>query len=229
MTASDSASGPSDPGIRYEPTALNLSEILGRGTNVLHRPRPVAPPWISELRAEVAGLSTFETKVRFESPSATHARRLVEPLPATSARDALEADVAGLLGAYGALVRGRRLQAALMLTDRVTCPKFHADHVGLRLLCAYVGPGTEWVPEAHVDRTHLCCADHGPEEANRLIVPDPARIVRARTFDVLVLKGDAFPGNAGRGAVHRTPPDAAAGGKRLVLKIDDIAAMAGGG
>ena len=34
----------------------------------------------------------------------------------------------------------------LVSTSAPMCPRFHTDHVGVRLICTYVGPGTEWLP-----------------------------------------------------------------------------------
>lgn len=33
--------------------------------------------------------------------------------------------------------------------------RYHEDKVPLRLLCTYVGPGTEWLDDRHVDRWQL--------------------------------------------------------------------------
>ena len=62
------------------------------------------------------------------------------------------------------------------------CRKFHADAVGIRLLWTWVGRGTELIPGGK------------------------GRIRRLRAGDVALLKGEAWPGNRGRGAIHRSPP-----------------------
>jgi len=41
-------------------------------------------------------------------------------------------------------LRGRGLRAKLEVITRQSCPRFHADSVGVRCLCTYEGPGT-WV------------------------------------------------------------------------------------
>ena len=78
--------------------------------------------------------------------------------------------------------------------------KFHVDAVGLRLLCTYVGPATEWV------------------EAD-------GRVRRMATMEVAIFKGAAFHG-AGPRVLHRSPPlsaGALAARSRLVLCIDAVA------
>jgi hypothetical protein len=213
----------------------DLAPILRPGVEVLHLRRRGMPLDADVVATVLDRLPPFDAKLRVDPKSATGpsdvVARLVDPLPASPVRDALAQDMVTLLAAYAELRGGVAaqggMQVGLWLGERVMCPKLHTDNVGLRLLCTYLGPATEWVPDAYVDRRHLCCADHGPDEANRLIAPDPTKIVRAAAFDVVVLKGDAYPGNRGRGAVHRTPPDVAAHGKRLVFKVDDLPAVTG--
>jgi len=62
------------------------------------------------------------------------------------------------------------------------------------------------------------------DAANRAIVPDAQAIRRASAGHVVLLKGELYPGNAGNGAVHRSPPIAEAGERRLVLTLDASAA-----
>ncbi len=45
--------------------------------------------------------------------------------------------------------------------------------------------------------------------------------------DLLLLKGHAFPGNYGLGAVHKSP-GVPPGGRRLLLTIDDVVGVPGG-
>lgn len=92
------------------------------------------------------------------------------------------------------------------------CHRWHADAVGLRLLCAYRGPGTEWLPLA------------GGAAAARAMGPgarptcSPARLP---TGAVGILKGEGYPGNAGAGCIHRSPPAGPGGRARLLLCIDE--------
>jgi SAM-dependent methyltransferase len=100
------------------------------------------------------------------------------------------------------------------------CPGFHVDRVGIRLVCAYVGPGTEWLPEPQVDRVALGRREPG----GVLRLGAPARLAIGA---VGLLKGEAWPGNEGRGAVHRSPP-VAAGERRVLLTIEGWLAFQSG-
>jgi len=94
------------------------------------------------------------------------------------------------------------------------CPRFHVDRCRLRLLCTYRGPGTEWLEHDQVDRRALI--SHQPNEA----ILRHGQAQRLGPFQVAVLKGERFPGNAGLGLVHRSPPIAGTGTVRVLLCID---------
>lgn len=139
--------------------------------------------------------------------------RLVGDLPlAPCARTRLATDIARLARLFAALLGTNAVHGRLEAIDSPACRLFHADHVGLRLLCTYAGAGTEWVPDAAVDRARL--------GDNRAALRDPAAVRRLPRFAVAILKGHAWPGNAGRGVVHRSP-DASPDRPRLLLCLDE--------
>lgn len=75
--------------------------------------------------------------------------------------------------------------------------------------------------EQDVDRSWLGHAAKGrADELSGLMRPG-AQIVRAAAGDVVLLKGDSWPGNAGRGAIHRSPAQSA-NEARLVLTLDAL-------
>ncbi|MBR0663385.1 DUF1826 domain-containing protein [Roseomonas hellenica] len=88
------------------------------------------------------------------------------------------------------------------------CHRWHADAVGLRLLCTYRGAGTEWLPLAG-----------GAPVARSL--DDPALpVMRIPRGAVAILKGEGHPGNAGAGCIHRSPRVGFRAGPRLLLCLD---------
>jgi hypothetical protein len=91
------------------------------------------------------------------------------------------------------------------------CHRWHADAVGLRLLCTYRGAGTEWLPLA------------GGAAAARDLPGAGLPCGRATiaTGAVAILKGEGFRGNAGFGCIHRSPPAAPGERARLLLCIDE--------
>lgn len=96
------------------------------------------------------------------------------------------------------------------------CYRWHADAVGLRLLCTYRGAGTEWLPVAGGARTARALAEEPPPSGSAARLPTGA---------VGLLKGESHPGNAGWGCIHRAPPVAAGAPARLLLCIDEPGRM----
>jgi hypothetical protein len=195
-----------------------LREALRPDVNVAlwrRRPAPVPPARLAPLLTG-AGVA-FDGVV---ATGAFDADRLVTPLLRPSpARDALAADLRALFDLFAAACGAPRLHAHFEALEGDGCRRFHVDYVALRLLTTYVGPGTEWLPEGALDREALTPSDLLPEVANAAIARDPRRVRRARAGDVIVLKGEAWPGNAGRGAAHRSPPVEAVRARRLVFKL----------
>lgn len=127
------------------------------------------------------------------------------------------ADMAMLAELFNGLVKRtlgpRPITARVETLDRVSCPRFHVDRTRLRLLCTYRGPGTEWLPDEEVDRGAL----EGRQPNDR--IQHGAQPRALEPFWVGLFKGECFPGNAGRGQVHRSPavpPD----GLRVLFCLD---------
>lgn len=157
---------------------------------------------------------------------ATAARFAHEAGLGTHASALFGRDVHRLATAFSAALDRTDLSVRLDVVSTDKCRRFHADYKHVRLLCTYVGPGTEWVEERDLDRRALGLRDdpNGStfEHTNARIVPNPLAIHRANPGDVLLLKGESYPGNRGHGAVHRSPPISRSANdvRRLVLTID---------
>lgn len=196
----------------------------------IHDPRISACVWRRGLPAPVADELALATTravpkepVRVVEPEALvpHLRALLGVLPAR-VESAWERDANAVLGAYRNILPGKVVTVQLELVTTDKCKRYHADYKSVRAVCTYVGPGTEWVEERGISREAVSrhCHETSFEEQNALIVLDPARIERAYPGDVIFLKGESYPGNAGRGVVHRSPPIEGSGARRLVLTLD---------
>lgn len=126
-------------------------------------------------------------------------------------REAFIADVAWLVAAFACLLDARRVGLRVTALDRAMCPRFHVDHVPVRLLTTYAGPGSEWLKEGAIQRSRL--ADEQP---------DLYEIQQLVAGDVALLKGEKWLGNQGAGLVHRSP-SLARGERRLILSLDWLA------
>jgi hypothetical protein len=105
-----------------------------------------------------------------------------------------------------------KLSLRLQRLEGRDCPRFHVDRVPLRMICAYVGAGTEWLPEFAVDRSRLIAGDG-------TAVRDGGAVQRISTGHVAIMKGECFPGNGGRGLMHRSP-EASPAQPRVLVAID---------
>jgi hypothetical protein len=134
---------------------------------------------------------------------------------------AFRADVARLAELYRQVTGWERIRVKLEAFGGNHCERFHVDHVQLRLICSYAGPGTEWLEERDVDRS-LLTTNAVISGGDYLSPARPgARPRRLDTFDVALMKGERWPGNQGRGLVHRSPTIHNSGTRRVLLKIDE--------
>lgn len=126
-------------------------------------------------------------------------------LPAGPGRDALAADLGLLAEMLGELVAAESIGLRLEVVRQAMCPRLHVDRVGIRMLCTYRGAGTEWVAERDVDRRFLGAGAAGQPDTDSGLLRPGYRIEQIPAFAVALLKGSLWQGNAGRGAVHRSP------------------------
>lgn len=141
-------------------------------------------------------------------------------LPGGAGRDALTQDLALLTDMLGELLDAPTIGLRLEVVRQAMCPRLHVDRVGIRMLCTYRGPGTEWVEEAAVDRRFLGAASGGqPDESSGLLHPGH-RIEHIPPYTVALLKGSLWQGNSGRGIVHRSPKVPEQQGPRILVALD---------
>lgn len=197
-----------------------LERVLAPSVNAVVARRALAPDLPAAL---AAALGEPGDHVALIGPKGEGLKRLVAWLAPGPTRQALERDARLLATRFARLTAASELKATLCVIDDGACRKFHADRVGLRLLCTYVGPGTEWLEEGEFDRSLLlglpCRSPGDLERFNAEVSRHGAATRRARAGDVVVLKGTAWPGNEARGVIHRSPP-ASPSAPRLLLKLD---------
>ncbi|AHL76818.1 hypothetical protein CH92_17670 [Stutzerimonas stutzeri] len=124
------------------------------------------------------------------------------------------ADVAWLTSAFACLIDARRVGLRLRILDKAMCPRFHVDHVPLRLITTYAGVGSEWLREDAMPRQRL--GEPSAEPA------DIRNIEHLRAGEVALFKGEKWQGNEGAGIIHRSPP-VGSGERRLILTLDWLA------
>lgn len=127
---------------------------------------------------------------------------------------AFVADVVWLVEAFRELLDAQRVGLRLRVLDKAMCPRFHVDHVPVRLVSTYAGVASQWLEEGAMDRRRL--GEPAAEPG------DSTRIHALRAGDVALLKGERWEGNEGGGLIHRSPQPPA-GGRRLMLTLDWLA------
>lgn len=143
-------------------------------------------------------------------------------LPDLPGREAFAEDIASLMEVYGDLLDCTRVVLRLEVISHAMCPRFHVDRTGIRLLCTYRGPGTQWLAATHARRDRLGHGAGGlPDEQSGLIV-DAAGIGEVPPFAIALLKGELWQGNAGQGAIHRSPRLTATDAPRVLLALDAV-------
>ncbi|MVW74117.1 DUF1826 domain-containing protein [Pseudomonas xionganensis] len=123
-------------------------------------------------------------------------------------------DVSWLVSAFACLFDAKRIGLRLRILDKAMCPRFHVDHVPVRLITSYAGVGSEWLAEGLMARRRL--GEPAAEPS------DPSLIQRAEAGHVLLAKGEKWIGNEGGGLIHRSPQPPA-GERRLLMTLDWLA------
>ncbi|MDU8606152.1 DUF1826 domain-containing protein [Pseudomonas syringae group sp. 247E2] len=121
------------------------------------------------------------------------------------------ADVSWLVSAYACLLGVECVGLRLRVLDKAMCPRFHVDHVPVRLITTYGGVGSQWLHEDVMDRKQLGRLDAEPTNA--------ADIQQINSGEVALLKGERWHGNEGFGLIHRSP-QLLRNERRLILTLD---------
>lgn len=194
-----------------------LVRIFEAEVGLCYLPRPGDPAIDAYLEAAAPGLGAGLRQV------VPVARGLPAPsLPDLPGRQALVNDIAFLVTLYGDLLGCDHVALRLEVMDRAMCPRFHVDRTGIRLLCTWRGPGTEWLEEDSADRSKLGAGASGLDDACSGLILNPGGIGRVAPHAITLLKGELWPGRAGRGVIHRSPAVSPESAPRVLLALDAV-------
>ncbi|RJG12773.1 DUF1826 domain-containing protein [Pseudomonas cavernicola] len=194
-----------------------LAEALEEGVNlaVWRRQLPAPVAGFADTLLSLAGPLAEAISLELEGQEAEpNLRELAGNFSDLDGYDYFVADVAWLLSAYACLLDAKRIGLRLRVLDKAMCPRFHVDHVPLRLITTYAGTGSQWLREGAIDRARLGDPAAEPQA--------PARIQQLASGEVALFKGEKWLGNEGYGIVHRSP-QLADGERRLILTLDWLA------
>lgn len=133
-------------------------------------------------------------------------------------------DINELLDMFSCLFDATTIGLRINTLERSMCPRFHVDHVPVRLVTTYGGAGTQWLPAAYGDCSKLGPKALGLMDETSAIVGNAQVIQQLNAGDVALLKGENWAGNEGRGLIHRSPmcnsADIAPAQRRLLITCD---------
>ncbi|WP_020209950.1 DUF1826 domain-containing protein [Gilvimarinus chinensis] len=168
--------------------------------------------WQRELADEVTQYSEYllqqyphATEIRLSATLQELSLALEKQLPAHPQRQAFIDNVMILADMLICLLGAKAVGLRLCVTGTATCPRFHVDKLGCRLITTYSGPATEWLDNADIDRSKLGPGAEGKADENSGLYTKYNCIHQLKHGDVALLKGELWPGNEGKGIVHRSP------------------------
>ncbi len=169
---------------------------------------PVLAAWLESVPREAWPACRVEVGPD-EVPAALAACFDDRATPDGHERQSLIADMARLVAMFASVAEVQRMRVRLDAIKGDACRRWHRDCVPLRLICTYLGPGTQWVGPVVGD--HVLSR---PDD-------DTSHALTLGAADVALFKGCGWPGQPHDGGiVHRSPRIAGTGSARLVLVLD---------
>lgn len=131
----------------------------------------------------------------------------------------LSNDIAELGDMFCCLFGLTNIGLRLTVLDRAMCPKFHVDRVPCRLVTAYKGLGTEWLPHHLVNRQKLGPGSNNMPDDVSGLYQSKSDIEHLNAGEVALLKGELWKNNLNAGLVHRSP-EVSPSEQRLIMTFD---------
>lgn len=197
---------PAPPTWRRVPELADLVEIFDPCVQVCTWQRefdPAIETYLSRLH-QINELQVIETL----SPAA---RPKLQGLPDETGRPSLIEDLSLLQEIVCELLGCAAVGLRLARIGRAMCPGWHVDRVGIRLVCTYRGPGTQWLDDQDVDRGDL-----------RAAPTEDGAFIQANAGDIVLLKGSLWQGNDAFGAIHRSPGIDSSASLRTLITLDPL-------
>lgn len=194
--------------IRREQTAFDAITAPGVALAVWERRLPAQiSAWLGALDLDDIEDLDFDCDVTC-ADAAIAAALMEAGYPQAPHTEWLCDDVTALIRRYATLLSLARVAIRLEVIETDACRKFHADHMTVRAISTYLGPATQWLmPD---DAAAVAAGRH----------PDTVAIKQLAAGDVALIKGRLWA--ADHPLVHRSPPIAATGERRLVLVLDPV-------
>jgi hypothetical protein len=167
-----------------------------RNTVVLHREIPTLTKTLNECSMKIG---THITSICRPGEDLTPTLSLHLPTPLTTL---FAQDVGHWMQVFADVTESTKIGLRISSMNHAMCPRFHVDKVLLR---GDIGPGTQYLANHDVNRAALRPESTKSEHVHSMHVERPNAVIwSARPGDLVLLKGEGWPGNEGFGAVHRS-------------------------
>ena len=197
--------------------ANTLTRIYEESINIAVFQRTPSDAVISYAKQLIHERPAFRFRTIIEHQSAKES--IASLLPDIQGKDDFVEDLYLLTDMYACLFDLKEVGIRLEAADKASCPRFHTDKLGCRLISTYLGEGTEWLANAHVDRSKLGRGSGGLKDSESGLLKPEHQIQQVNAGDVVLLKGEGWINNEEHGIVHRSPT-VAQGHRRLVVTMD---------
>ena len=184
----------------------DLTEIFDPDIQICTWARKVDP----QIKEYIGQINPTETFQGIETSNASGPLSMYR-LPPAPARQALVDDLAFLRDIVHELLGCPKIGMRIAHISHTMCPGWHIDRTGIRLVCTYKGPGTEWLNDQTADRSKLSSEEY-------LMMPHH----QASEAEIVLLKGDFWQGNESFGAIHRSPKVNPENGLRMLVTLDSL-------
>jgi hypothetical protein len=195
---------PPAPHVVMDETPAGLAAIADPAINLAVWQRRLAPALAAEagLLVTSAAADVRVTAATGHFDSALTAAMADARWPAVPA---LVGDIAELAALAASSMASSALDIRLEIVTGDACRKFHADYVPLRLITSYAGPGSQWLSN-----------DDAAALAQGVAV-EQLEVRQLLAGEVALFKGKLLTDSP---IIHRSPPIAGTGQRRLVLVIN---------
>ena len=181
-----------------------LSAILMPGISLAIWERKVAPE-VPDVKT-LAEINDISLTAEADQVGAAMILALKEAGYPAEVIGPLTADIAAHANRLAQLLVCDTLAIRLEVIETDACRRFHADYVSVRLILTYVGPGTQWLDNVAAIRLR-----------NGAVV-ETLDVRNVSAGQIALFKGRKWSPDGA--IVHRSPPIADTGQRRLVLVID---------
>ena len=198
-------------------TSHNSNQQTTWGEDVVIEHREEIPEIVQYLNNTIDQLQPLRYEIGKVFDTEETFKNLINDLPNGSVKGQKEyfiEDIIRLGKLFFESKKNTKMNIQIEIVKTNMCRLFHADCYRQRLLCTYMGPGTQWLDNSNVNRKAL------GKGSNAHIVKDFNKINQAKAFEVILLKGKKYGGDE-LGIVHRSPPIEQESKTRVLLKIDE--------